>query len=241
MQWQYVADIRSTFVQLLTNHEDNNLGEAKGVGAHPPYEDPMLEIMGASFIADEPTILGTPDYEYITREVSWYDSQSLNVADIPEPIPPIWRKVADEFGNILSNYGFLVYNAQNGNQFGQVVRELMNDKDSRRAVMIYTRPTMHAEAKGDFVCTNTVQYVIRDNQLHAIVQMRSNDAVFGYRNDYAWQSIIHTRLWRELKTVYPDIKMGSIVWQAQSLHIYPRHIPLLKRAIAYSNWYIQTK
>ena len=229
MQWQYVSDIRSAFVQLLHN-------TTEGDGS-----DPMLEIMGASFIADEPTILGAPDYEYITREVSWYDSQSLNVCDIPEPIPPIWRKVADHGGYILSNYGYLVYNAQNGNQFDQVVRELMNDKDSRRAVMIYTRPTMHVEAKGDFVCTNTVQYVIRDDRLHAIVQMRSNDAVFGYRNDYAWQSIIHIRLWRELKTVYPDLKMGNIVWQAQSLHIYPRHIPLLRRAIADDNWYIQTK
>lgn len=229
-----VQAIRAKFVQLLADYD--NQGEA-------PREnvEPMLEIIGASFIADQPTILGMPDYDYMTREIAWYDSKSRNVNDIPGVVPAIWRQVADEEGLINSNYGFLVYSNENGEQFPNALAELVRDKESRRAVMIYNRPSIHKEAGKDFICTNTVQYLIRDNELHVVVQMRSNDAVFGYRNDYAWQNVLQTRMWRMLSDTYMGIKLGPITWQVQSLHIYPRHIPLLRKAIQQNNFYIPTK
>ena len=44
----------------------------------------MIEIIGASFIADEPAIFGTVNEDYVRRELNWYESQSLNVYDIEE-------------------------------------------------------------------------------------------------------------------------------------------------------------
>jgi thymidylate synthase len=43
------------------------------------------------------------------------------------------------------------------------------------------------DGMSDFMCTNAVTYIIRDHLVHANVQMRSNDCIFGYRNDRAWQ------------------------------------------------------
>ncbi|MGZ7196727.1 hypothetical protein ACXWOC_11115, partial [Streptococcus pyogenes] len=72
--------------------------------------------------------------------------------------------------------------------------ELIEKPDSRRAIMIYTRPSMQVDFErdgmSDFMCTNNVQYLIRDGRVHAIVNMRSNDVVFGFRNDYAWQKYV---------------------------------------------------
>lgn len=102
--------------------------------------------------------------------------------------------------------------------------------------MIYTRPTMHDDWSGngtgmdDFVCTNAVNYFIRDNKLHAVVQMRSNDVVFGYRNDVAWQRHVQRRLADDLidaSDTFFDLKPGSIIWNAASLHVYPRHFGLV--------------
>ena len=46
----------------------------------------------------------------------------------------------------------------------------------------------------DFMCTTHVQYFINGNLLDASVYMRSNDAVFGYINDLAWQRYVLMKL-----------------------------------------------
>lgn len=240
-----VDDIRRMFARLFVEH--NHASENQRL-SESDTETGTLELTGVSFNADEPSILGIPDYDYICREIAWYDSASRSVSDMPAPVPPIWKMIADENGEVNSNYGRLVYHEDNGGQFQQVARTLRNSPMSRQAVMIYTRPDIHATAGGDFICTNVVQYLIREDRLNAVVQMRSNDAVFGYRNDYAWQRVVMTRLLRELKAtadatfpanaeILSKLKMGTITWQVGSLHIYPRHYALLEAAVETGNWW----
>jgi thymidylate synthase len=77
----------------------------------------------------------------------------------------------------------------------------------------------------DFICTNNVQYFIRDNKLITSVNMRSNDVVFGFNNDYAWQTHIRNKLHAALDVTY---ELGPIYWNVGSLHIYERHFNLIK-------------
>ena len=216
----YVSDIRSTLYRKFITEE--YVTDKTGVKT--------LEIMNASFIADQPTIIGTVNEEYVQRELEWYKSQSLNVNDIPGETPQIWKMVASDKGEINSNYGWCIYSEENGYQFENVVKELQNNPDSRRANMIYTRPSMHGDynrdGMSDFMCTNNVQYLIRNNKLHALVYMRSNDAVFGYKNDYAWQKHVLDEVSSEI-----CVQAGDIHWNVSSLHIYERHFDLLKDAI----------
>ena len=196
-----------------------------------------IEIIGDSFIADEPTIFGQLNEDYIKREFDWYLSESLNVYDIKGKVPPIWIAHSSKDGLINSNYGFLAFSPENGSQYLNAMMKLIKDEDSRQATMIYTRPSMHSDwnydGMSDFVCTNTVQYLIRDNTLHTVVQMRSNDVVFGYRNDYAWQKNIQTQMYLDLKSMeYPELKLGPIVWNSASLHVYERHFPLIEKFIS---------
>jgi thymidylate synthase len=193
-----------------------------------------IEILNACFIADEEALFGTVNQEYVARELEWYRSMSLNVEDIPGGPPAIWKQVADVNGIINSNYGWCIYSEENGYQFTKVVEELSKSPLSRRAIMIYTRPSMHVEynlnGMSDFMCTNTVQYYIRNGQLHASVYMRSNDAIFGYKNDYAWQRHVQQELLdainRKCNTVYA---LGNLYWNVGSLHIYERHFELVEK------------
>jgi thymidylate synthase len=73
------------------------------------------------------------------------------------------------------------------------------------------------DGMSDFMCTNAVGYLIRNNRLHAHVSMRSNDLWAGYRNDRAWQKYILDKLASDL-----DIESGDIYWNVTSLHLYEK-------------------
>jgi len=188
-----------------------------------------IELIGASFIADEASIFGTPNTDYINAELDWYLSGSTNIYDIyvDQDPPKAWEYSANRHGEINSNYGHLIFDDKYYRQFDNVVAELNENPDSRRAVMIYNRPSIWSEfnenGKNDFICTNAVSYYIRNGEVQCVVQMRSNDVVYGYKNDYAWQHFVLGQVANAL-----DLTPGSITWQVQNLHVYERHFHLVK-------------
>lgn len=218
------SDIRQHFRSLL---EDKKF---TGVNREASMTSLMgsrtIEIVGSTFIADEDFIFGEVNWSYVNREEQWYESMSLNVNDIPGGPPAVWKSVADKDGFINSNYGWCIYSPDNGNQYDKVVNELKSNPESRRAIMIYTRPSMwldyNKNGRSDFMCTNSVQYLIRNGQVDAIVNMRSNDAVFGYRNDRAWQYHVLVKVAAAVGYV-----PGNLIWQTGSLHVYERHFYLI--------------
>lgn len=194
-----------------------------------------VELVGESFLANQPTIFGAPNFDYTDRELDWYRSGSLNVNDIPGGAPKIWQQVATAEGEINSNYGYLFLDERNGSQLENVIRHLIADPGTRRATAVYTRPSIHKDWNWndmqDFICTNAVQYLIRDGKLDVVVQMRSNDVVFGYRNDYVWHCYAQQLVISDLAANGMHVQAGSIIWNAASLHIYERHFWLLDQFI----------
>jgi thymidylate synthase len=200
----------------------------------------MVELVGAQFLATNETIFGKVDYDYIDREIMWYLSQDLNISGLGGTPPKEWIKSADSLGFINSNYGWAILSEENYQQFWNVYHELIEHRDSRRAVMIYNRPIMWYDYKrngrNDFMCTNDVQYLIRDDQLHCIVNMRSNDAIYGYKNDLAWQKYVLALLCGRLNEHEEKVEAGNIIWNAGSLHVYERHFPILEYFIRTGNY-----
>jgi len=216
--WNSISEIRTYFQSQLYYEnfcEDRNGGKT-------------IELIGACFRADEPTIFGDVNEAYVQAELDWYNSMSTNIYDIYEDRDPpaAWKMTANEHGEINSNYGYLIYSDVMGNQYDNVLSELMTNPDSRRGSMIYTRPSIWYEyddnGKNDFICTNSVTYYIREGKLYATVQMRSNDVIFGYKNDYAWQRHVLEKLAADL-----NVSPGVIYWQVQNLHVYERHFDLV--------------
>lgn len=226
----FIEDLRDEFARLRI--------EGKTVNG-------TLELVGESFLANEPTIFGQPNPDYIQRELDWYRSGSLNVNDIPGGAPQIWKRVATPDGLINSNYGYLFFDEGNDNQLEHVVRHLLDDINTRRATAVYTRPGIHRQwnfdGMSDFICTNAVQYLVRDGRLNVVVQMRSNDIVFGYRNDYAWHKYAQSVVISDLASHGVNVAPGSIVWNAASLHIYERHFWMLDEYIETGNAYMELK
>jgi thymidylate synthase len=200
-----------------------------------------IEMLGANFIADEPAIFGEPVTSYINAELAWYESGSTNIYDIhgadKEP-PQAWRYAADHYGNVNSNYGHLVFADKYHNQYKKAFDELQKNPDSRRAQMVYNRPSIWVEfdegGKSDFICTNAQTFYIRDGLLHMVSQMRSNDVVFGYKNDYAWAQYLMDKFvkdWNDCADTYgvnDRIEKGMLTWQVMNLHVYQRHFGLVK-------------
>lgn len=191
----------------------------------------VIELVGAQFIADELTIFGELNEDYAFREIRWYNCMSLNVHSMEGGVPTQWLKSADTQGFINSNYGWVIFHPDNGNQYKNVIQELTSNPYSRRAVMIYNRPQMWVDYKkdgrNDFMCTSDVQYIIRDNEVHCIVNMRSNDAIWGYKNDRFWQNYVHDLVIEDLRDAGMPVEKGQLIWNAGSLHIYDRHFNLI--------------
>lgn len=196
-----------------------------------------IEIQDAHFTVDKPWIIREPNYDYAARELEWYDSQSLNVNDIPDGAPKQWKMCATPTGEINSNYGWCIFSDENYNQFENCIKHLVDDPYTREACMIYNRPSMQQDycrdGMHDFMCTYSVQCFLNETErgyaLDYIVYMRSNDAVFGFNNDALWHIHVHHLMREELeKRTNVPIELGELKWNAASLHIYERHFKYLE-------------
>ena len=176
--------------------------------------------------------------DYCMAQLKWYMSQDLNCSAIAQHAK-IWKNVCDDNGLVNSNYGWLIFNQNNYNQFQNCIKALIDDQNSRRAIMIYNRPSMHYDYKynkrNDFICTLNNQFFIRDNKLISIYSMRSNDAIFGFFNDFYWACEVYQMVYKRLLQYYPNLQYDKIIWHANSFHIYSRHFKLLTNIVNYSN------
>lgn len=149
----------------------------------------------------------------------------------------IWSQVCSKTPAqvVNSNYGYLIYNEENFSQYQNTLDELIKNMYSRRAIMIYNRPSMHYDykemGKSDFICTLGHQFFIRDNKLISIVEMRSTDMMYGFFSDFPWFSIVQERLLHDLKTIYPELTMGQLIWISNSGHLYEKHFEIVKKII----------
>ena len=175
--------------------------------------------------------------DYLKKEHEWYlkGAETGNLSIKPDMTGvKIWEFCAskDAFQEINSNYGYLVFNPGNGCQFDYCLNKLKYDKNSREAMIIYTRPNIQSECqergKHDFICTNYSHFFIRDNKLEMIHSQRSCDAITGLPYDFAWSCFVFQVMPAELQTIYPNLKFGSIHYNIDSLHVYERSEKLLK-------------
>jgi len=174
--------------------------------------------------------------QYVEKELNWYLSESLSIINYVDDIK-IWNDVCtkDEKKEINSNYGYLIFSAENYNQYENCKKELIDNQESRRAVMLYNRPSIWNEydrdGMSDWICTYANQFFIRNNKLQSVYIMRSNDAVYGWINDFFWACYVYNKLYIELKEKYIDLQIGTIDWFSGSWHIYDRHFDLLQKIV----------
>ena len=233
-------DIKKEFIKKYLDKDFRIIG-------NKVQQSKTIEIQNAQFEVDKPWIIREPNYEYFNKELQWYQTESLNVNDIPGGAPKMWKSCGDPLGYINSNYGWMIWSKDNCEQYKHCMEKLIEDPHTREACMIYNRPSMQEEycknGMHDFCCTYAVQCFLNEDEnnryhLKYIVYMRSNDAVFGFDNDALWHMHVQENLARDLYdkmisttgVAFPII-CDPIIWNTGSLHIYERHFKHLEELI----------
>lgn len=125
-----------------------------------------------------------------------------------------------------------------GDQVEYVIRLLREDKQTRQAVIsIYEGPTeMTGSSKLNIPCTLTLQFIYRPvvigkPQLHCIVTMRSNDAIWGFTYDMFMFTMLH-----EYIAMRTGLPLGRYYHNAGSMHLYERDFDLVRAMKKEPRW-----
>lgn len=110
-------------------------------------------------------------------------------------------------------------------QLRYVVETLKANDESRQAVMTIWRP--NPRQSKDIPCTLSLQFLIRDNQLHTIVTMRSSDIFTGLIYDMFCFTAMSAVVLAFLD--FDDVELGTCWINAGSSHLYKRDFDRIKK------------
>ena len=159
--------------------------------------------------------------EYAEAEWEWYmtgDPSINTLGNLYGKVPEIWKRMADEDGNVNSNYG---WQWERNNQLDYVIDKLKKHKHTRHAAISIYDGKEHDQFATDTPCTYAVQFTNVENRLNMCVTMRSNDLWYGFCNDqYQFSKLL------ELVCERTGIAMGTYYHFAHNLHIYSNKLGL---------------
>jgi hypothetical protein len=201
---------------------------------------------------------------YTAKEVELYDSCTNSAEDFGKA-SKFWLTLANPDGTVNSAYGHLIWKKQShGSDFeqekyicqppqaegqGTVYRmrpvrrtpwdwakhSLITDKDTRQAILRFSLPEHQWVGNKDQTCTMHGNFLIRNDELHLSVVMRSNDLTLGLVYDLPWFCGLMDKMVEELKETYPDLKKGMYTHTVHSLHIYERYTDRILKMLGENN------
>jgi len=153
--------------------------------------------------------------EYAFAEWQWYLSGDRNIkalGDMYGKVPAIWKRMADDNGNVNSNYG---WQWERNDQLNKVIEMLQVNPDTRQAtISIYDGKEID-NYQYDTPCTYAVQFTIIDGHLDMAVCMRSNDLWYGFCNDQYCFSMLQAYVAEMV-----GVPIGEYYHYAHNMHIY---------------------
>ena len=156
---------------------------------------------------------------YAEAEWQWYLSGDNNINKLGKlygKVPAIWKRMADEWDEVNSNYG---WQWNRLNQLDKVIKMLRrNDETRQAAISIYDGKEMY-KYEYDTPCTYAVQFTVVNDKLNMCVTMRSNDLWFGFCNDqYCFSEL------QKLVAEKTGYSVGTYYHFAHNLHLYERDL-----------------
>lgn len=180
---------------------------------------------------------------YACAEMLWYLSGTAKI-DMIKAYASQYEKFAEKgraygaYGNRwIENPGFvyenLIFFHPNGHdQIEAVIHLLKSKPNTRQAIMTCwdSGDLIHAIIGDhkDLPCTIALNFLIRENQLHLIVTMRSNDAWLGFPYDIFCFTTLQRIIANELK-----LNLGTYIHQAGSEHLYERNFEKVNEILEY--------
>lgn len=163
----------------------------------------------------KPIVLNTHrklGYKFLFAEAHWI----LTGDDRVETIAPFSKRISQFSDDGETFYG--AYGPRILEQSFYVIQKLSKDKDTRQAVLTIWQE--NPPDSKDIPCTISVQFLIRDNELHCIDNMRSSDIWLGWPYDVFNFTMLSSMVLLCLQEVYPDLKLGTLTMNLGSAHLY---------------------
>ncbi|ONC42033.1 thymidylate synthase [Burkholderia pseudomallei] len=208
----------------LLNKVYRRLLRKRGASEIVPTKGAINEINGALLLLKNPRARLSQSERKNTvfsclGEFLWYLSGSDKL-DFIQYYIKTYSEFSDDDKTIFGAYGPRLFGSDNApNQVQNVIRTLQASSPSRRAVIQLFRGEDLAKniekRRKDLPCTCTLQFTVRDHQLHAMVMMRSNDAFMGLPHDIFAFTMLQELIARSL-----GVEVGQYKHAVGSLHLY---------------------
>lgn len=183
----------------------------------------IKELLNVSVEIENPKkrILSTPirkiSLPFAFGELLWYLSANNKVEPM-EYYSKMMKSFSDDGETLNSAYGYRIFGKHKDLPFDQwqfVVDKLKEDPDSRQAIIHLHTP--NNKPTKDEVCTLTLQFFIRNGKLDMVVNMRSNDIIWGFTYD-----VFSFTTFQELMANELGVDVGKYFHNAGSMHIYEK-------------------
>ena len=116
-------------------------------------------------------------------------------------------------------------------QIKSVIERLKKDIYTRQAVMVILDPKKDfSQPTKDVPCNNYLQFLFRENQLHLMCYVRSNDLLLGFPYDVFEWTMMQEVIANELK-----VELGSYYHIVGSAHIYHDDMPRMRQILEVAN------
>lgn len=190
------------------------------------------------FDSNQPILFNFEDrklnVKYAVEEFLWYvrgDKYDDSIAQHATA----WKKLVQADGSFFSNYGHYIFRKMTPDgvsPFKFAYEQLQRNAGTRRAAipLLETKHCFHENT--DMVCTFAIHFMIRNGYLNMIVNMRSNDAIWGLTNDAFCFSMLHRLMHRALQMGgMVNLRLGAYTHIANTLHVYERHYEMAQKII----------
>ena len=160
-------------------------------------------------------------------EFLWYMSKS-NSLDFIKYYIDKYDKETEDGKTVYGGYGPRLFNfRENINQIENIIQLLKKRKTSRKAVIQLFDANDINENHREIPCTCTLQFFIRNERLHMLTTMRSNDAYLGLPHDVFAFTMLQEIIARSL-----SVEVGEYKHSIGSLHLYKQHEKLAQQYLA---------
>jgi thymidylate synthase len=184
-------------------------------------ENPTSEIIGASLVLKNPrarlSLSETRGKMFsVLGEFLWYLSKGNDLKFVEYYIPRYAKfNKPNQKGMIDGGYGPRLFNLHGKcDQVKNVIDRLKENSFSRRAVIqIFDGEDLVKYP--DVPCTCTLQFFVRNEKLHMVTYMRSNDAYRGFPHDVFAFTMLQEIIARSLA-----VDLGYYYHNVGSLHLY---------------------
>ncbi len=140
-----------------------------------------------------------------------------NKIDFLLPFNSKFGQYAETNGKVHGAYGYRWRNAFGNDQIIEVVAELTENPNSRRAVMAMWDPDKDLGAdKRDLPCNTHIYFDLRDDKLNMTVCNRSNDILWGCYG----ANVVHMSMLQELIACWLKKPMGMYRQFSNNFHAY---------------------